>query len=145
MKEERFTEELPCKLTEAEKVLRGDQLVQKLAERDKVHADAKADAAAYRKDLEEIDATVSSIAKAIRDGSELREVDVIERPNYTIDQVELVRLDTSEVYETRAFEHDERQLGMELARPADEMPAPLEDAPMSDEEFENSAKPNAPA
>ena len=141
MKDERFVEDLACELTDAEVLERSDALVAHLGTRDATRARQKAAMKTFKAELEAIDEDVSSLAKSIRTRSEGRDVECIERANYTIDQVEVVRLDTGDVVRCRAFEHDERQLGLELDRKG-EMPEPLED---TDEAWEQSAKPSSAA
>ena len=132
MREERFLEELEVKLTDAELATRATDLAHEITFCEERVADLKEYASAEREGIKASESRISKLARAIERGVETRSIECIERPNLEIDQVEIVRLDTSEVVRTRAFESDERQASLfgdeeeeiDSADVADEDPEP---------------------
>ena len=139
MREERFLEDLPCELRDAEVMERGERVATLFADRAMTKAELDEARAQAKNEIKRIDAEISTLCTEIRNRKEVRPVYCVERANNAIDQVEIIRTDTGAVVKSRAFEHDERQLGFELSRDEGEMPDPLEDEPSDDELDEQTA------
>lgn len=103
------TRRLPVELTNAEKLLRGEQLARLHAEADDVEATRKAQQTSAKGKLEALEAQARDLANVIRTGREYRDIEVRERRNDTALAMELYRLDTGEVVETRPLRPDELQ------------------------------------
>lgn len=69
----------------------------------------KASVAEINASLKVDQARLSELAQSIHDGTELLEVEVVERMRYPEKLVEYVRVDTSEVIDSRAMDADDLQ------------------------------------
>lgn len=104
-----------------------------ITELDERHADIRAGLKAERK---EAVAEWRRLTRVVSEGAEWREVAVEERPDYSRRCVDIVRMDTGEILESRAMTDDERQTSFltpdprredVLLRIGDGKPAPPED------------------
>lgn len=100
---------LPVELTVEEKLARGSEWAALEAERAAVEIEKGVVVATFKDRLAGIDYRIGLIGKAIREGTEPREVDVQDEPDYRGGEMRTVRLDTGEVVAQRALTVDERQ------------------------------------
>jgi hypothetical protein len=106
---------LACRLTTDELLERGGRLAGKMDKRERVDDERKEKASEYKEQLEQIDAEIAQLRRAIASGTEEREVPVVERRIDTGNRIEMVRLDTGEVVSERAMTIEERQGELDLA------------------------------
>lgn len=135
-------EELPCKLDAQEKLLKSEQLAQKLGEIKQLEDDKKASAKRFGSEIEEKRGDASKLAQEIRTGSELRPIECTERARYADLMVDLIRLDTGEVVSSRPMHPQERQAALDLgdlAPPKHERPRRAKARKAGDGEESDSA------
>lgn len=96
----RVTRELPVKLTDEEKSKLGTRLCVHLAEEELEQAAKRRAVQESNERLKEIRKNVLRVRGAIETGSEIRDVQCLERPGAVNGTFELVRLDTGEIVET---------------------------------------------
>lgn len=101
---------LPCRLTEAELLERGEALAIERDERNKLVAVAKATAADYKQRIESRDSEVDRLAMIVRDKAETRPVVCELRRDMERGVMETWRTDTGELVATRVLESHERNL-----------------------------------
>jgi hypothetical protein len=128
-RESRF---LPVVLTPEEILARGEQLADALARRDAHEAQMRAERDDAKEELEVLEGEVSKLAKIVRARREERAVVCECTVSVELGIVEVRRLDTEDVIQTRAVEpHDRQRLQQELpgTRPGaqEEPPAPPAD------------------
>jgi hypothetical protein len=111
-----ITRTLPVKLTEAEIQQKANALAEKVDEQAVVKTLAKGAAADYKKRLEDLTADASALSRQIRSRSEDRPVECIESPDYHRGMMDISRIDTGEVVDSRQLSYEERQ--QELPRVA---------------------------
>jgi len=104
-----MTRKLPVDLSMEEMVSKSRALAAKMAERDEKEDAGKEAASVLRKLLKNMDGDIKKAAKMIVDGTEDRMVDVMLRPNPQRTTIELIRLDTGVVVESRPMNADERE------------------------------------
>lgn len=100
---------LPVKLDPAAIVKRADKLAAVLNERAHVVVEKSGVAARYSTRIKTMDAEVADLAKAITTGSEDQDVEVVEKPNFTENTMETIRIDLTEVVFSRQLRDDEKQ------------------------------------
>lgn len=100
----RVTRELPCKLTDDEKLALGDALASALVEHDEKQEEKKKITA----DQQPIKKLVKALQNKLKSGTEMRTVpcEVHEGPGYN---VRIIRADTKQVVEERPLNPEERQ------------------------------------
>ena len=104
------TRNLPVKLTREERELRSSQLQETLDARDLKDSERKAAAEGYKRELEAFDTRATILRIALRTGVEYREVEVEERPRPAAGMVDIYRVDTGELVDTREMTETERQV-----------------------------------
>lgn len=103
------TLDLPCRLTEAELIDRGQSLAATREQYRDVQQAAKDAAKEFRDRLATIEAELDRLAEIVRERHEPRPVRCELRPDYQRGVVDTVRLDTGEVASSRALTEAERQ------------------------------------
>jgi len=106
------TRNLPVQLSKDEIRLRGEELARKHAEYDDVESARKASQQESKGKLERIEAESRELANTIRTGREYREIEVREVKNVDNLSMDLVRVDTGEIIESRPLRADELQVGL---------------------------------
>lgn len=104
---QKFQRHMDCELTSAELHNRSREAADLMAERDRTEAEYKAAATIGRTEVAGMDVNLRRLARIVRDGVEARPVECEAR--IVGGNVEVVRLDTGEVIETRAMTAEERQ------------------------------------
>lgn len=106
------TRMLPVCLNEVELLTKAALLsakVQELATEEDDQKDAKA---AMKKRLDDLNRDITDIAKIVREKAEPRPVEVHESKNYARRIVEVVRVDTGEVVDSRPMTEQERNVDL---------------------------------
>jgi hypothetical protein len=101
--------ELKCPLTDEERRAKGDEIARTLEAYDLLEDTSKEDSRAAKDELKDLRKHSQKLARQIREGAELRNVECYERPDYAGNVVHLLRTDTGEVVEERPMRMDERQ------------------------------------
>jgi hypothetical protein len=121
--EEKLIEELPVKMTDEEKLLKGEYIAQVHHELVELEAEKKALMGSRKRAIDAKKDLLAHLAHELATGEELRPVQCRERPRYYDLMVDVVRMDTGRIVRSRPMEPHERQLGMdELGKGADAMP-----------------------
>lgn len=111
----RLIKELSCEMTAREKAGKSDQLAAAVGTKQELEDEKKA----YNDDWKERnvanDRRILKLAREVRTGHEVRNVECEEQPRYADRMVDIVRLDTGEVAFSRPMERGEMQksLGLE--------------------------------
>lgn len=100
---------LPCPLTEAELLERGQRISELVREHGAVEEEKRSAASEYKTRLDDLDKQIRDLAVEVRSKSALRPVEVRREKDYERDVEETIRCDTGEVIETRALAPGERQ------------------------------------
>lgn len=108
----KFTRPLDVKLMDGELLAKLDELAAKLVKKEEVEDELKNVSAGYKGQIKTLRQEIHDITKAVTTKTEEREVECEERMNFTASTVEVVRLDTLEVVESRAMTLRERQRDM---------------------------------
>lgn len=103
------TQQLPVKLTDEEKLEKARQLSGLIDEVTNLKEEQKAANADFKSRIEERDLDAKKIAKMIREGQEVRPVEVIEEKDYDDRKIRTIRKDTGEVVGIRPMELDDTQ------------------------------------
>jgi hypothetical protein len=106
------TESLPVKLNDQELRDRAKLLGEKITAKAELEEAKKASASEFKLKIENVDLEIYTLGHVVTKGEEHRPVPVTKRANHERGLVEFVRLDTGEVYSSRAMSHDERQAGL---------------------------------
>lgn len=104
---QKFMRHMDCELTSTELQHRSREAADLMAERDRTEAEYKAAATIGRTQVAGMDVNLRRLARIVRDGVEARPVECEAR--IVGGNVEVERLDTGEVVETRAMTAEERQ------------------------------------
>jgi len=107
-------EQLPCKLSAHEKLLKSDQMAAKHGEIAQLEAAKKSATSSFSSSIKQKQTELTQLAEEIRSGEELRPVECVEKPRYADLMVDLVRLDTGVVVTNRPMHPRERQSALEL-------------------------------
>lgn len=99
----------PVHLMTSELLARGEEFAALDKERAEIESEKSVATADFKARINKIDARVSFIAKALRDGTEPREVEVQDRELFATNEMVTRRLDTGEELSRRAMTVDERQ------------------------------------
>lgn len=111
-----FTEDLPCKLTAHEKLLKSEQLSHKLADVEKLEEAKKAATSRYADQIKARVLEVKLLATEVRTGEEFRPIECTEMPRYSDMMVDIVRVDTGATVRSRPMQPSERQEELSIAR-----------------------------
>jgi len=109
------TMQLPCHLTDPDRLRISEVLTAEIKSREQVEAAKKAAVKDFNVALKAHRAREHDFNESLFTGTEVREVEVEERPDYTAGIVFIHRLDTGDCVQQRAIDPDERQvkLGMD--------------------------------
>ena len=113
-KSSRFTQSLPCPLTPEEFETKSKGLADLCKEINHAKDKAKEEAKQNKEAIDKMETTRTLLSTIVRDKEESREIECEEKYNYRLHQVESIRLDTGEVFGTRAMELSEYQAEMDL-------------------------------
>jgi hypothetical protein len=108
----RMIKQLPVKMTDAEKLVKNQQLVKELENKQLLELEKKAFAEKHKAKVSEVDEAISKLAQECRSGKEERPVECVEVPRYTDNMVDIVRDDTGDVVFSRPTTPEERQNGL---------------------------------
>jgi hypothetical protein len=111
----RFEEMLPCKLTDEEKIQRGEQLSQALAVVDTITAERKQANDGFKARAELAMERVRELRDAVDSGTEERNVECIESFELRLNCARTVRVDTGEYIRERALKMSELQPELPLS------------------------------
>jgi hypothetical protein len=100
---------LRCKLDARERLTKVDELTRLMGELDEAERAKAAATQRFGTLIKELKMRVTEVAFDVRDETEVRPVECVERGNFANLTVELVRTDTREVVSTRAMSDAERQ------------------------------------
>jgi hypothetical protein len=95
--------DLECELSDSDLLTKLDELTTKLTEKDAVEQELKEVSAGYKGRIKTLDREIHSLTRTITSKRELREVECRERFNFDAKKVEVIRVDTFEVVETRTM------------------------------------------
>lgn len=113
MSEETVTSrKLPVDLSTMEVRERSLELSSKIAEARALEARRKAAASEFKASDQEIRARIDELAESVKSGRESRQVECRWSRNESLGRMELARMDTGEVIESRALTPEERQIKM---------------------------------
>jgi hypothetical protein len=116
MANEKTIEQLPCKLSGEEKLMKGDQLVRLAIEVRDLEAEKKAAGATFKTQIDEKKERMNELCREIHSGEELRPIECMEHPRYDRMIVDIIRTDLGTVWKQRPLHPSERQLAMETGR-----------------------------
>lgn len=101
--------ELPCALTDAETLLRGNELARCQLELGKIEANKKANAADFKAQAEAIENRIARLARVVAEKEESRPVECRLEEDRNAATMKTVRVDTGEVVSSRPMTEAERQ------------------------------------
>lgn len=107
-------EDLPCKLTADEKLLKGAQLVQLAVERRILEDQKKLATAKLKTEIDKKKDEIGLLVDQLHRGEEERPIECIERPRYDAMMVDIIRTDTGQVWRQRPLHPSERQEALDL-------------------------------
>lgn len=107
-------EQLPCKLTAEEKLLKSSQLVQLAVERQQLEDEKKLATAALKAKIDQKKDEIGDLVTELHTGEELRPIECVERPRYDKMIVDIVRTDDGTVWKQRPIHPSERQEAFDL-------------------------------
>ena len=113
MNAKKTIEDVPCKLTAEEQLLKSKQLCILARERATVDEQKKASAAMYKSQADSLDEQIKELVQEVHTGEEMRPIECFERPRYGDMLVDIVRTDTGALHRVRPMHPDERQLAMD--------------------------------
>lgn len=116
----RYTEKLAVKLDEKTIRARGNELAVAEGQLEQHLIKAKDVRSKQNKRTKELQAEISRLATAVRDGEEAQDITVEARMAKAPGFIDIVRTDTGETIETRAMEDKDRQLELAEGDDADE-------------------------
>lgn len=101
--------DLPCELTEAERLLRGSELARAQRELGKIESRKKSAVADYKAQAEAIELRIALLARVVDEGVENRPVECRLDEDRNAATMKTVRVDTGEVVLSRPMTEAERQ------------------------------------
>lgn len=140
----RETQELPCKMTQAEMAAESQKLVHAEQELAKLQAAKKEEVAKHNAEIKIQRMTIDESVVKLSTGEEKRPVEVEKRFRYKDDEVDWVRLDTREVIQTLRMDAFDRQESLELDGELLAPPTVKTPRRKRGPEFEGDALPPAP-
>jgi hypothetical protein len=105
----RYQEPLLVKITPQDLQPKANELARVIAQRDAMKVNKREANAKFREQIAYFDERINELAESVREGSERRPVEVVERLNLRLNQVEVVRTDTGETISKRAATAEDRQ------------------------------------
>lgn len=127
---ERFTENLPVVLTDAEVADRAQRAAHRLADRDHIEEELRAYNKTEKSRISRIESELRNLSEEVRSKTTYRDISCERRYCYRTLRVYEVRLDTGETIAERAMNEQERQRQFEFEAPKGED---------LDEDFEDDA------
>lgn len=118
--------ELACKLTDQEKIIAGETLVEYLKEIDQKEQELKRIQGRYKVEISDLQVKADYQSEMIETGVEMRKVPIRTTKNFTTGIITVTRLDIHEDFETRAMTPEESQKEIPLGDPV----KPKEDKPV---------------
>ena len=125
---------LAVSLTDEEVLEKARSLAHLQQELEAVEQEKKAEAQKFKDRIENIEGTIASRAKEIRDGVEFRNVECELRFDWDTNTARTVRLDTMEVINERAITAAERQMGFDADEEGEAVDAEEEEQKATDPE-----------
>lgn len=119
--------QLPIPIANDEKLAMQERLAKEVLRAADMRAQEKMRHGEAQDRIKAVESDIDSIAKALRDGIDIRTVQVEDRFWYGRRVVETIRLDTGDTVNTRALTDEEMQIGIAFSVP--DGSAPPEDAP----------------
>lgn len=110
------TRQLRHEFDDAEMADLGVKLSKRLSDLDQAKEEAKAVAAGHKAEQQAIETDIKALRSHVDEGYEMRDVKCERRVDFVADTVEVARLDTGEIIETRELKREERQLILEVGR-----------------------------
>lgn len=104
-----FKRELECELTDDDLLIKLSELTSKLTEKDSVEQELKEVSAGYKGRIKTLDREIHSLTRVVTKRQEARPVECRELFNFDGYVVQIMRLDTEEIIETRTMTQRERQ------------------------------------
>lgn len=108
----KFKRQLPCDLTEDEKVKKGHKAGQLKKKIQKVRLEMKAATAVHKETLKDFQANLDTILDELETGQEERNVECYEKKDYNRKKAVVVRIDTGAEIETRTLSAEEFQVDL---------------------------------
>lgn len=103
------TRKLPVRLTDTELLAKSKELAARITELEDVEATKKSAVAQCKLKSDDLEAEIHDLAKILRTGREDREVEVKELRNDQARTIEVIRIDTGEIVESRPMTIHELQ------------------------------------
>lgn len=104
-----LTQELPVKLTDEEKLEKARQLSAMIGEITRLKEEQKTVSSSFKTKIGELEVDSREIANMIREGQEVRVVEVIEEKDYSDRKIRTIRKDTGEVVGIRTMALEDTQ------------------------------------
>jgi hypothetical protein len=125
--QDRIVKDLRVVLSEAEHLAKGQLLAKSAFDMSELEAGKATAAASYARQIKDLKRVQGRLSYDVQTGTEVRPVECEERRRFEALAVDIIRLDTGEVIDTRAMTHDECQLKFgELVEPEFEPDPELE-------------------
>jgi|HubBroStandDraft_2_1064218.scaffolds.fasta_scaffold01184_18 hypothetical protein len=105
----RYTKQLPVRATKAEQLEAGKRLAVLYREHETVLEKRRSVMAGFREKISGIHENMDQAATTFEDGTKLEPVEVVERLVVETNEIQIVRLDTGEIVETKAATAEDRQ------------------------------------
>lgn len=109
MREGKFDVNLPCKLTEEEELLKGQEMAAALVEVRKLEEKKAAEASNMKAQIDAAKLTLATLGGIVRTRTEFRNVECEETRDERQMLIIRTRLDTGEIIDSRPMTEDERQ------------------------------------
>ena len=137
IKNEPFMKSLKCKLTDAEKALLSQRVVELVSKKEEVERQKAAASSRYGGELKEIWSEIAELSQRHREGFEYREVECYTEFSWTDGVAKVIRSDTYEMVSSRTISDDERQMHIdELEQEDNAQDTESNDIPDNDEQQE---------
>lgn len=136
---------LPCTLTDEDRLRISSAQTAEITAQEQVEAAKKAAVKDFNVAIKAHKAKVHDFNESLRTGTELRDIEVEERPDYAAGIVFIHRVDTGECVKQRAIDPDERQLKNGLEGPKVLDGGKADEAARADEQREASTPEEAEA
>lgn len=104
-----YKKDVPCGLSDDAKKGKLERIAEALGDKKEVKAAMKLATSEHRTRINELDKEMEVLREQVATGKELRSVSVVERKDYRKNLVEILRVDTRDVVETREMTTEERQ------------------------------------
>ena len=104
--------QLPCALTDTDRVRLGNELAEALGTEEELAAELAAFKTEHKSRLLPVQAKVARLSNCLRDGTEQREVECLVVRDLKAGSVKIIRTDTEELVDERAMTDAERQVDL---------------------------------